>query len=98
VNPWQAATKNRDIARLIQRTLKDANIMNIQYVTDNEGNRIAVQIPLDQWEAIKAELESYDGELETAEILVDRDLMDSIKRGREQAKRKSGRRADEIEV
>jgi hypothetical protein len=64
--------------------------MNIQYVTDNEGNRIAVQIPLDQWEVIKAELESYDGEFETAEILADHDLMDSIKRGREQAKSEAG--------
>jgi hypothetical protein len=36
--------------------------MDIQYVIDNEGKRIAVQIPIEQWEAIKAELESYDGD------------------------------------
>jgi hypothetical protein len=60
--------------------------MNIQYVTDDKGNPIAVQIPLDQWEIIKAELDSWDGEGETAEIMADPGLVDSIKKGREQAR------------
>jgi hypothetical protein len=68
--------------------------MNVQYVTDDKGHRIAVQIPLDQWEIIKAELESYDAAGETAEIRADPGLMESIKRGREQARRKIGRRVE----
>lgn len=72
--------------------------MNIQYVTDERGNPIAVQIPMDQWEAIKAELDSWDGDVETTEIMADSSLMNSIKRGREQAKRKIGRRIDEIDA
>ena len=71
--------------------------MDIHYVTDNEGKRIAVQIPLDQWEIIKAELESYDGDIETAEIMADIDFMKSIERGTDQAKRKIGRRIEEID-
>jgi len=70
--------------------------MNIQYVTDDKGNPIAVQIPLDQWEIIKAELDSWDGEVETTEIISDSNLLDSIRKGREQARRKIGRRIDEI--
>jgi len=72
--------------------------MNIQYVTDDKGNRVAVQIPLDQWEAIKAELESYDADDETADIMADSGLMESIGRGRDQARRKIGRRIEEIDV
>jgi hypothetical protein len=72
--------------------------MNIQYVTDEKGNPVAVQIPLDQWEAIRAELDSWDGEIETAEITADSTLMDSIRKGREQARRKIGRHIDEIDV
>jgi hypothetical protein len=72
--------------------------MNIQYVTDDKGNPIAVQIPLDQWEIIKAELDSWDGEAETGEIMADSSLLDSIRKGKEQARRKSGRRIDEIDV
>lgn len=30
--------------------------MSIQYQTDEQGNRIAVVIPLDEWEALQAEL------------------------------------------
>ena len=52
--------------------------MDIQYVTDNEGKHIAVQIPIEQWEAIKAELESYDGDSETAAIMADVGFMESI--------------------
>lgn len=72
--------------------------MDIQYVTDEKGKPIAVQIPLDQWEIIKAELDSWDGDSETIEILTDTNLMDSITKGREQARQKIGRRIDEIEV
>ena len=72
--------------------------MNIQYVTDDKGNRVAVQIPLDQWEIIKAELESYDTDSETAEIMADPGLMESVQRGSVQAKRKIGRRIEEIDV
>lgn len=72
--------------------------MNVQYVTDDKGNRVAVQIPLDQWEIIKAELESYDSDTETVEIMADPGMLESIKRGREQARRKIGRRIEEIDV
>jgi hypothetical protein len=72
--------------------------MDIQYVIDNEGKRIAVQIPIEQWEAIKAELESYDGDSETAEIMADAGLMESVERGRDQAKHRTGRRIEEIDV
>jgi len=27
--------------------------MNIQYLTDERGNRVANQVPLDQWESIR---------------------------------------------
>jgi len=72
--------------------------MNIQYVTDDKGNRVAVQIPLDQWEIIKAEIESYDTDSETAEIMADQELMSSIRRGRAQAKQRIGRRMEEIDA
>jgi hypothetical protein len=72
--------------------------MEIHYVTDDKGNPIAVQIPLDQWETIKAELDSWDGEIETAEIMADPSLVNSIKRGREQAHSKIGRNIREIDV
>ncbi len=71
--------------------------MNIQYVTDDQGNRVAVQIPLDQWEIIKTELELYDGDTETAEIMADADLVESIDRGRSQARQRIGRRVEEIQ-
>lgn len=72
--------------------------MNIQYVTDDKGNRIAVQIPLDQWEIIKAELESYDTKTEMDEILADPGLMESIRGGREQARRRIGRPLTGIDI
>jgi len=77
---------------------KKAESMNIQYVTDEKGKPIAVQIPLDQWEIIKAELDSCDGEADTAEIMADSNLMESISIGRQQARRKIGRRIEEMEV
>jgi hypothetical protein len=72
--------------------------MNIQYVTNTEGDRIAVQIPLEQWEIIKAELGLYNGDDETAEIMADVDLVQSIKTGREQARRGVGRRLEDVNV
>ena len=39
---------------------------NVQYVTDESGTPIAVQIPIQDWKLIKAELEPYDGDSETA--------------------------------
>jgi len=77
---------------------RKASMMDIQYVTDDRGNRIAVQIPLAQWEIIKAEIEVYDGVGEMAEIMADPDLVETIRRGRDQARRKLGRRAEEINV
>jgi hypothetical protein len=65
-------------------------------VIDDEGKRIAVQIPIEQWEATKADLESYGGE--TAKIIADAGLMESIERGRNQAKHRTGRRIEEIDV
>lgn len=60
---------------------------NIQYVIDENGQPVAVQIPLDKWRAIQAELDDYTSEEETAEILADAPLMEAIKKGREQIKR-----------
>jgi len=71
---------------------------NIQYVTDADGNKVAVQIPLDEWEAIKADLEIYDSEEEMAEILSDPALLESVRRGREQARQKEGKPLSEVEV
>ena len=73
-------------------------MMDIQYLTDDRGNRIAVQIPLAQWEIIEAELEVYDSASEMDEIMADPDLIETIRRGRELARRKLGRRAEEISV
>jgi hypothetical protein len=72
--------------------------MNIQYIIDDKGKRVAVQIPIDQWEAIKAELESYDGDSETAEIMADVGLVESIEKGRRQAKHRAGRRIEDIDI
>jgi PHD/YefM family antitoxin component YafN of YafNO toxin-antitoxin module len=70
----------------------------LQYVTDTEGKTIAVQIPLEDWKLIKAELELYDTDEEMAEILADSDLMASIKKGREQAQKKVGIPLSEVEL
>lgn len=32
--------------------------MSIQYVTDAEGHRVAVVVPIEQWEAMQAKLDS----------------------------------------
>ena len=70
----------------------------LQYVTDTEGKTIAVQIPLEDWKLIKAELELYDTDEEMAEILADSDLMASIEKGREQARKKTGIPLSEVEL
>ena len=31
--------------------------MSIQYITDAEGQRVAVVVPIEQWEAMQAELD-----------------------------------------
>lgn len=71
---------------------------NIQYVTDESGTPIAVQIPIRDWKLIKAELEPYDGETETVEILADSEFLDSIMRGREQVRRRAGKPLTEVSV
>lgn len=35
--------------------------MSIQYQTDEQGNRVAVVIPLDEWEAIRERLDAQLG-------------------------------------
>jgi hypothetical protein len=67
--------------------------MDIQCMTDDRGNRIAVQIPFAQWEVIKVELEDYDGASEMAEIMAAPDLVEAIRKGREVARQERGRRA-----
>ena len=70
----------------------------VQYVTDEIGTPIAVQIPIQDWKMIKAELEPYDGEIETAEILADSEFLASITRGREQIKKRLGKPLSEVSV
>jgi hypothetical protein len=41
--------------------------MNIQYVTDSDGNKIAVQIGLEQWDALCAELEQMEDALDVSD-------------------------------
>ncbi|WP_457553779.1 hypothetical protein [Desulfobacula sp.] len=71
---------------------------NIQYVTDERGTPVAVQIPIQDWKLIKAELEPYYGETETAEILADGKFLDSLTRGREQIKQRLGKPLSEVSV
>lgn len=83
----------------IRCTEREINTMaDIQYVIDEHGQRVAVQIPIAQWEIIQAELARYDGDEETAEIMADPELVEAIKRGREQARRKIGRPLAEVEL
>ena len=71
---------------------------SVQYVTDENGTPVAVQIPIQDWKLIKAKLESYDGETETAEILANSELIASITRGREQTRRRLGKPLSEVSV
>jgi hypothetical protein len=55
--------------------------MNIQYVTDDEGRKVAVQIPIDQWEALRDGLESLEDAIDTKdarEILQDIDRQGTV--------------------
>ena len=71
---------------------------NVQYVTDESGTPVAVQIPIQDWELIKAELHPYDGDSETAAILADEELYTSVMRGVAQAKRREGKPLSEISI
>ena len=73
-------------------------MQNIQYVTDESGIPVAVQIPIHDWKLIKAELESYDGDSETAEILADAEFLSSFVRGKEQASQRKGKPLSEISL
>jgi len=39
---------------------EEGNPVNIRYQTDEQGNRVAVVIPLDEWEAIQERLSGHD--------------------------------------
>ena len=71
---------------------------NVQYVTDENGIPIAVQISIQDWKLIKAELETYDGETETSAILADSAFLTSVKRGRNQARKREGKLLSEVSV
>ncbi len=71
---------------------------NVQYVTDESGATVAVQIPIQDWKLIKAELEPYDGDTETAEILADAEFLASVIRGREQVKQRKGKPLSEVSI
>ena len=71
---------------------------SVHYVTDESGTPVAVQISIQDWKLIKAELEPYDGETETAEILADSEFTDFLSRGREQTKRRLGKPLAEVSV
>ncbi len=71
---------------------------SVQYVTDDKGNPVAVQISIKDWKLIKTELEYYDEETEMFEILADSEFLDSIMRGREQARQRIGKPMSEIPI
>jgi len=78
--------------------LKGVGMADIQYVTDESGTPVAVQIPIRDWELIKAGLYPYDSDLETAAILEDKELYVSVMRGGAQAKRREGNPLSEISI
>ena len=43
--------------------------MTIQYVTDNTGHKLAVLIPLDEWEVIESRLEYLEPNAETIQAM-----------------------------
>ena len=47
---------------------------------------------------IKAELEPYDGDTETAEILADAEFLASVIRGGEQVKQRKGKPLSEVSI
>ena len=78
--------------------LKGVGMADIQYVTDESGTPVAVQIPIQDWELIKAELRPYDADSETTAILEDKELYVSVMRGGAQAKRWEGKPLSEISI
>ena len=71
---------------------------NVQYVTDESGATVAVQIPIQDWKLIKAELEPYDGDTETAEILADAEFLASVIQGGKQVKQRKGKPLSEVSI
>ncbi len=57
-----------------------------------------MQIPIQDWELIKAELRPYDADSETAAIIEDKDIYASVMRGGVQAKRREGKPLSEISI
>jgi hypothetical protein len=78
--------------------LRGVGMADIQYVTDESGTPVAMQIPIQDWELIKAELHPYDADSETAAILEDKELYVSVMRGGTQAKRREGKTLSEISI
>ncbi len=71
---------------------------NLRYVTDENGETGAVQIPIQEWERILEELQLHDSESETLEILSDSEMMQSLMRGSKQAKQRKGRHLTEVTI
>lgn len=71
---------------------------SVQYVTDDKGTPVAVQIPIREWRMIEAELQNYDGEIETVEIMADKEFISSLKQGQEQLKRRKGKPVSEVPI
>lgn len=72
--------------------------MSVQYVTNDKGKRIAVLLPIDQWQRILEELGIYGSDDETAEILADPAFLARIAKGRGQARKREGRPLGEVKV
>ncbi len=87
-----------DDFRQSKRKLQGVMMSNVQYVTDETGTPVAVQVPIQDWKLIMAELESYDGELETAELLADSGFLASVMRGREQVEQRQGKPLSEVSI
>ncbi len=71
---------------------------NVQYVTDEKGTPVAIQIPIQDWKLILADLEPYDGDSETAKILADAELFASMMRGKGQVKQRQGKPLSEVAI
>jgi len=71
---------------------------NVQYVTDEKGTPVAIQIPIQDWKLILADLEPYDGDSETAKILADAELLASMMRGKGQVKQRQGKPLSEVAI
>lgn len=71
---------------------------NVQYITDESGTPVAVQIPIQDWKLMMAELKPYDSDSETAEILADAELLADVIRGRKQVKQRQGKPLAEVAI